>query len=290
MREAASLRSYQDWLRHGIRQLRDAGIEDAALEARLLLMAAAGFSRTDLISAEPDDMPEAAAERFERMLCERLTRRPLQHVLGTTEFYGLDFVSDARALVPRPDSETVVEAALNLLPPDTSTLVADLGTGSGCLLAAILAKRSAARGIGVEASPAAASLALENLDRLGLASRGTVFEGSWTDWADWGQAGLVISNPPYIASAEIATLAPEVRDHDPSSALDGGADGLVAYREIIDLAARCMAPGAWLVFEIGYDQKETVSGLLEAADFTGIGSARDLGGNDRAVWAQKRES
>jgi len=284
------VRTYQDWLRDGIRQLRDAGIEEAALEARLLLLAAAGLSRTELISAEPDEMPVLAAERFEGMLRGRLTRRPLQHILGTTEFYGLDFLSDARALVPRQDSEIVVEAALNLLPADKPMLVADLGTGSGCLLAAILANRPAARGVGVEASPAAASLAMENLDRLGLANRADVFEDSWTDWADWGQAGLIISNPPYIASAEIATLAPEVRDHDPLSALDGGADGLVAYREIVDLAARHMAPGAWLVFEIGYDQRVAVSGLLEAADFAGIGSAKDLGGNDRAVWAQKRES
>jgi release factor glutamine methyltransferase len=290
MRETPGVRTYQDWLRDGIRQLRDAGIEEAALEARLLLMAAAGLSRTELISAEPDEMPILAAERFEGMLRERLTRRPLQHILGTTEFYGLDFLSDARALVPRPDSETVVEAALNLLPADKPVLVADLGTGSGCLLVAILANRLAARGVGVEASPAAASLALENLDRLGLANRAAVFEGSWTEWTDWGQAGLIISNPPYIVSAEIAGLAPEVRDHDPLSALDGGADGLVAYREIVELAARHMAPGAWLVFEIGYDQKVTVSGLLEAADFTGIGSVKDLGGNDRAVWAQKRES
>jgi release factor glutamine methyltransferase len=119
--------------------------------------------------------------------------------------------------------------------------------------------------------------------------RAQLFEGSWADWEDWQTADLIISNPPYIASAEIAGLAPEVRTHDPMAALDGGLDGLAAYREIVSLAATRLRPGAWLVFEIGHDQKDAVCRLLEMAEFTEIGSSKDLGGNDRAVWGRKPE-
>lgn len=283
------MQTYQALLRAGIEGLREAGIEEAGHEVRLMMMAASGLSRTGLISAETDVVPDEVAGHFAGMLRKRQARQPLQHILGTTEFYGLEFLCDARALIPRPDSEIVVEAALCLIPEGEALAVADLGTGTGCLLAAILANRPEARGVGVEASPEAANLARENFARLGLETRATVFEGSWADWPDWYEAALIISNPPYIASAEIGSLAPEVRAHDPMAALDGGKDGLSAYRQIISLAGGTLKPGAWLVFEIGHDQKDAVTGLLEAENFTAIGAARDLGGNDRAVWGRKPE-
>jgi release factor glutamine methyltransferase len=148
--------------------LREAGIEEAGHEVRLMMVAASGLSRTGLISAETDIVPGEIAERFADMLRKRQARQPLQHILGTTEFFGLEFLCDARALIPRPDSEIVVEAALRLIPEGEAMTVADLGTGSGCLLAAILANRPQVRGVGVEASPQAASLARENFSRLGL--------------------------------------------------------------------------------------------------------------------------
>ncbi|MEZ5998020.1 MAG: peptide chain release factor N(5)-glutamine methyltransferase [Hyphomonas sp.] len=277
---------YVSLMAEAARRLAAAGVDEAQLEARLLMLAASGFSRAQLISAERDPVPTGIAEKFGAMIAERCMRRPLQHILGTTSFYGLDIVCDARALVPRADSECVVEAALALLPEDVPLRLADLGTGSGCLLAALLANRPLASGEGVEASAAAASLARENFSRLGLAPRASLFEGSWAEWHGWAGADLIISNPPYIAEAEIATLAPEVRTHDPLAALDGGADGLDAYREIVSLAAAQMKPGAWLVFEIGHDQDAAVRGLMSAAGFTRLGGARDLGGNDRAVWGQ----
>ncbi|WP_321490971.1 peptide chain release factor N(5)-glutamine methyltransferase [uncultured Hyphomonas sp.] len=283
------MRTYQALLRTGTQGLREAGIEEPAHEVRLMMMAASGLSRTALISAETDDVPGDVADRFTDMLRKRQARQPLQHILGTIEFYGLEFVCDERALIPRPDSEVVAEAALRLIPEGEAMTIADLGTGTGCLLAALLANRPNVRGAGIEASPQAASLARENLSRLGLEGRASVFEGSWADWPDWQAADLIISNPPYIASGKIAGLAPEVRTYDPMAALDGGEDGLEAYREIIALARQNMKPGTWLVFEIGYDQKETVSGLLGAAEFTAIGAAKDLGGNDRAVWGRKPE-
>ncbi|MCA8899788.1 MAG: peptide chain release factor N(5)-glutamine methyltransferase [Hyphomonas sp.] len=279
---------YAGCLREAAQRLGRAGIEEARLEARLLMLAASGLTAAGLISAERDEVPPGIAARFEAMIAERETRRPLQHIVGTVCFYGLDLLCDDRALIPRPDSEIVVEAALALLPEDRPVRVADLGTGSGCLLAALLSARPLASGEGVEASHEAAALARENLAGLGLDPRAGIFDGSWTEWEGWPAADLIISNPPYIASAGIATLAPEVRAHDPLAALDGGADGLDAYREIVSLAAAGMKPGAALVFEIGHDQKDAVCRLMSGAGFSAIGTAQDLGGNDRAVWGLKQ--
>jgi len=252
-----------------------------------LLAHVAGCQSADLIARGGDPVSDETIPAFSDVIARRATREPLQHILGTTEFYGLDFLSDARALIPRPDSEIVVEAALARIPEGQPVFVADLGTGSGCLLSAILANRPQASGEGVEASPEAAALARENLSRLGLSDRASVHNGPWSGWQKWNEADLIISNPPYIVSAEMAGLMPEVRDHDPAAALDGGADGLDAYREIVRLGATTMKPGAWLVFEIGYDQRESVSGLLEMAGFEAISCLNDLGGNDRAIVAQR---
>ena len=278
---------FDDLIRSATSRFREAGISDARQNAMLLMLDAFGGTHAGMIAAGAFPAPDAVRERFEALVTRRLSREPLQHILGNTFFYGLEIRSDARALIPRMDSETVVETALALTKPDFSGCVADLGTGTGCLLAAFLDQRPQAGGIGVEASPQAASLARENFEALGLQDRADVFEGSWADWPDWEKADLVMSNPPYIASGEIPALAPEVRAHDPLTALDGGPDGLAAYREIISLAARRLQPGARLVFEIGYDQKEAVCELLRAAEFSEIEAFRDLGGNDRAVSAQK---
>lgn len=265
-----------------------AGIEDARSNAMQLMLHAFGDTRTALISAGDAPVPKAVEDVFLAAAERRLTREPLQHITGTAHFYGLEFLSDARALIPRFDSETVVEQALALLPKEAPVKVSDLGTGSGCLLCALLVHRPLASGTGIEASPDAASLARENIAALGLNGRASVFDGSWADWTGWGEAGLIVSNPPYIARAEIESLAPEVRLHDPHAALDGGPDGLDAYRDIIRLAGERMAPGAWLVFEIGYDQRAAVLALMQAAGFADLGHCADLGGNDRCVWGRHR--
>lgn len=282
--------THDQLIQSAARRFREAGIPDARQNAMLLMLHAFDGTRASLILVEDKPAPEEVAEAYEAFVQRRLAREPLQHILGDTVFYGLRILTDGRALIPRPDSETVVEAALALIPEGEAVSIADLGTGSGCLLAAILHLRPDARGVGVEASREAASLAGENFAALGLTGRASLFEGSWADWSGWEQSDLVISNPPYIASGEIAGLSPEVRAHDPMKALDGGADGLNAYREIVALAEIRLKPGAWLVFEIGYDQKQAVTELLKAADFASIGTAMDLGGNDRAVWARKREN
>ena len=275
--------TFDELIRAAAKTLTKAGIEEARQNAMMLMLAAFGDTRAALISAGSSPVPKGVQDAFAAALVRRLTREPVQHILGHTSFYGLEILSDARALIPRVDSEIVVERSLALLPSGIPARVADLGTGTGCLLAAILSNRPLAAGTGVEASPAAASLARENFRQLGLEGRASVFEGSWAHWTGWGEADLIVSNPPYIASREIQSLEPEVRRFDPMAALDGGADGLEAYREIIRIAAARMKPGAPLVLEIGHDQRVPVLALLEAAGFAETAHWRDLGGNDRCV-------
>ena len=279
--------TFDQLMAEGAAALEEAGIVNARLESRWLLAHVTGHQSSELIIRGQDNVPEEAVGAFRNRVSRRAGREPIQHILGTTEFYGLEFLTDARALIPRPDSEIVVEAALGQLAPNEPARIADLGAGSGCLLAAILANRPLASGTGVEASAEAASLARENLLRLGLSARADVHEGRWSDWQGWSDVDLIISNPPYIPSGDLAGLMPEVRDHDPAAALDGGPDGLVAYREIVRIGAAAMKPGAWLVFEIGHDQAEAVIALLDAAGFQSVSLFRDLGGNDRAIIAKR---
>ena len=276
--------SYGEALRAGTKRLTDAGIEFAREDARAFLVWACDISAIDLISLEHEPVPAGLVSAYNAALDQRISGTPLQHIVGHSLFYGLRLKTDARALIPRSDSECVVDLALEYLPVGTPAHIADLGTGTGALLIALLATRQGLRGEAVEQSLNAAALAATNIAANGLQDRTTLFRGSWADWAGWSDADLIISNPPYIASDVIPTLTQDVRDHDPMEALDGGADGLGAYREIITLA-RAMKPGAHLVLEIGYDQKTAVTALLVAAGFTKFTHRQDLGGNDRAIAA-----
>jgi release factor glutamine methyltransferase len=269
------------------RALRAAGVSSPGVNVNRMIEAATGLTAMEEIAGERQTLTAAEAAALEAMAARRIAREPLQHILGWTWFYGLMIRCDARALIPREDSECVVEAALARFPAGRAGLVVDLGTGTGCLLAAVLSQRPDARGIGVEASAAAAGLARENLDALGLAARAEVFEGGWAEWAAWGRADLIISNPPYIAAPVIERLEPEVRDHDPQAALDGGADGLDSYREIIALGASGMKPGAWLVLETGFDQRVGVTALLEGYGYRALAAGQDLSGCDRWVAGRK---
>ena len=271
-------------VRTGTNAIKAIGSEDAGLEARTLLLFVTGRSRTDLYTREDDALSADEAERFVALVNERLTGTPLQHLIGTVDFRMITLKCDARALIPRPDSEIVVELALEQSDPLT---IADLGTGSGCLLLSFLSERPEVTGIGVDADGEALQLARENAAQLDLAARTEFFHGSWSAWTGWSDCDLIISNPPYIRSDVIPTLNPDVRDHDPMAALDGGHDGLDAYREIIQLGAEQMKTGAHLVLEIGYDQKQQVTDLLDLAGFGNLQHRQDLGGNDRAIAATK---
>ncbi|MEL6318635.1 MAG: peptide chain release factor N(5)-glutamine methyltransferase [Pseudomonadota bacterium] len=273
-------------LRRAAETLGAAGVDDAKLEARRLLEHASGLDRAQLIAEDQAPLGPEAAAALDAAVARRATHEPLAHILGAAPFHEIMIRTDARALVPRSDSEGVVELALELLPPGPVE-IADLGTGTGCLLLALLAARPDARGIGLDASSDAADLARENAAALGLSDRCTLLAKSWSDWTDDGRIDLVISNPPYIPSADIAGLAPDVRDYDPRAALDGGGDGLDAYREITALCADQLRPGAWLVLEIGWDQAAAVGALLTAQGFADLRLRQDLEGRDRALAARR---
>ena len=279
--------THSEILRLAAEKLQNAGLEDPRMEARRLICLVAGYTPATLISKEMDPASPELAQALDEAVRMRADRQPFAHIAGRADFYGLELWSDGRALIPRPDSECVVDLALRQLPADANWVLADLGTGTGALLAALLSQRPQTTGVAVEDSAAAISLADENFEKLGLTGRIQLVHSTWSDWSGWERCDLIISNPPYIASDVIPDLAPEVRDFDPVEALDGGLDGLAAYREIIAMGADRMKSGAHLVLEIGFDQKQAVSQLLTDTGFTRLEHRKDLGGHDRAIAAIK---
>lgn len=267
------------------RRLAQAGVASPRLDARLLAAAALGAdpSAVALRQVEPD---EASAGRFAELVERRAAREPVSRILGRREFWSLDFALGPDTLDPRPDSEILVQAVLDRLPAGPVRLL-DLGTGTGCLLAALLSERPDASGLGIDIAPGAVARARANLGALGLGQRAEVVEGSWLSGIA-GPFDAVLSNPPYIPTADLATLEPELA-FDPGRALDGGADGLDCYRTILLDAARVLAPGGLIAFEIGHDQGAEVAALLERSGFEGIAILPDLERRDRVVlgYAQK---
>lgn len=260
-------------------------------EARLLLKLALGLSDADLIARADTALAPAEAERLLALARRRAAGEPLARLFGRREFWSLDFVLSPETLVPRPETETLVEAALDAFPDRTLALrVLDLGIGSGAILAAILIERPAAFGVGVDLSEGAARQARDNLARLGLADRSAVLVGEWAGALD-GDFDLVLSNPPYIASADIAGLDLDVRGHDPHLALDGGTDGLAAYRALAADLPRLLARGGRAVLELGAGQEADVAALLAAAGLPPDGPARrDLSGIARAIVTVPQQS
>ena len=269
-------------------RLDTAGIADAALEAKYLVAAATGLEGASLIAEGRREVTADEAERLEAMAVRRLAREPLAHILGNQPFWTLDLEVTPDVLIPRADTETLVETALDLMPPASGIQrVLDVGTGSSAVLLAILKERPNAYGIGTDISQAALKIAERNAARNGLDGRTGFRETRWADGLKDGDFDLAVSNPPYIATSVIAGLEPEVRDHDPALALDGGADGLDAYRVLLPELFRVLKPGAPMAVEIGFDQAAPVSALASGAGFTGMAVRRDLGGNDRVVSALK---
>lgn len=280
--------SYSELLRDGMKQLSAAGLADERRDAKMLLLSAAGMTTGEFILREQDEADSGIAERFKAMLQRRCNREPVSLILGQVSFHGHVFATDARALAPRDDSEILVERALDLASDLEGGLVVDLGTGSGCLILSFLAARPGWSGIGLDKSSDALSLARENAECLGLSERVDWLEGGWTAASDaLKQADLVLSNPPYIPTSDIAGLSPEVRNHDPLLALDGGEDGLDCYRDILSLLADVMKPGARLVFEIGYDQAEALKTLISGYGFADFAVYKDFSGHNRVVEAVK---
>jgi release factor glutamine methyltransferase len=272
-------------------RFKSAGIDSADLDARMLAGAALGLDLTGLIAAATRIVTQDEATCLENFTQRRLAGEPVARILGVKEFWGLALQLSPATLVPRPDTETVVELALELERgehrPHTSRRIADLGTGSGAILLALLSEWRETTGIGTDISPQALQTASRNAARLGLASR-TAFVACDYAAALSGMFDLIVSNPPYIRSAEIQELGREVRDHDPRDALDGGADGLDAYRVLIPEAARLLAPGGTLIVEAGHGQTGAISELMATSGLTPERPPKaDLAGIPRAVAGRK---
>ena len=281
-----------DLVEETARELSAAGIDGARLDARLLVCAAAGASHAQLIADAGRPLDASAAHLARRHAARRCAGEPVSRILGEREFWSLTFSLDHATLDPRPDSETLVHAALDTVDAcgwrQRPLHILDLGTGSGCLLTALLHELPLACGVGVDISAAACRMARANAHAAGVAARARFVCASWTD-ALAGRFDLVVSNPPYIPTADIASLAREVREHDPHAALDGGADGLDEYRRLATDVRRVCDVDGWLLVECGDGQAETVRGLLRQAGWRVPGEAqavtRDLAGRERCVRA-----
>jgi release factor glutamine methyltransferase len=272
--------------------LRQAGIGSPELDARLLLCHAAGLTHEVTIARAHGDLGTAVAARLEALIARRLEREPVSRILGLREFYGRAFLVDPHTLDPRPDTETLIEAALELVASrglcNQPLSLLDLGTGTGCILITLLAELPEACGLGTDISAEALTVAATNAQRLGVAKRASFIASNWLDGIA-GKFDLIVSNPPYIPSAEIATLAEEVANHDPRAALDGGPDGLDAYRRIAARAGQVLAPSGRILVEIGSEQAGAVVEIFNQASLGVDGTRtvkRDLAGRPRVVMAE----
>lgn len=270
-------------------RLHAGGVAEATGDARFLLLGLLGLETRDLLIEGDRRVGAAGAAALAAALTRRLAGEPVARILGAWEFWGLPFRLGPDTLVPRPDTEILVEVALAVRPERAAPLrCLDLGTGTGCILTALLSERPRATGVGLDRSEGALRVARDNAVLNAVDDRARFVAGDWCD-ALRGRFDLVVSNPPYIARAVIATLAREVRGHDPEAALDGGTDGLDAYRRILDGAGARLAPGGLLVLEIGYDQAAAVTELARAAGYRERGLTRDLAGHDRVLCFDRPE-
>lgn len=256
--------------------------EGAWAEARMLTGHVTGLDLTGLVSDAGRVISGEDGRRLADLARRRLDGEPVQRLIGSAWFFGLEFRLSAETLVPRPDTETLVEVVLARIADVVRPRIADIGVGSGAILVALLSERADAIGIGVDVSEDALTTARANAEANGVGTRALFVRGSWVEPLT-GDFDAIVSNPPYIATEVIAGLDEEVRLHDPMRALDGGADGLDAYRVLAATIGERLKPGGLVAFEIGYDQAAAVSGLLRVAGFVSIEVIRDLGGRDRVV-------
>jgi release factor glutamine methyltransferase len=269
-------------------RLKAAGVDSPAIDARLLLEAAAGVTRVEVVTDPHREIPADAAAALDDYVTRRTRREPVSRILGRKGFWKLILTVTPDVLTPRPDTETVVDIALRNFPEAMSFSVLDIGTGSGAILLAILAERPAAKGLGTDLSEEALAVARDNAASLDLGGRAAFLRTSWAEGLGEDGFDLVGSNLPYIRSAEIETLDPEVRDHEPRLALDGGPDGLEAYRVLAPEVLRVLKPGGMFAVETGWDQGAEVKALFEAAGAQGVEIVKDLSDRERVVAGSKK--
>jgi release factor glutamine methyltransferase len=269
-------------------KLAAAGIEDPRREARYLICHALGVGPEAPVVAPDRVLQPPERARLDALLARRAEREPLSKIVGMREFWSLPFQVTAATLDPRPDSETVIEAALAAIADRAAPRrILDFGTGSGCLLLALLSELCAARGVGIDISAAALAIAARNAAALGLSERARFVQSDWghgiAGWFD-----LIVANPPYVPAAEIAALAPEVAYHEPRAALDGGRDGMDAYRALAPHVERLLAPAGIAIFEIGQQQADGISRILHSSGLVVHSYTYDIAGRVRCVAARRR--
>lgn len=264
-------------------RLKDAGIDQPSIDARLMLEVAANVTRTEIVTDPYRELTEAQVATLDEFLARRARREPVSHIIGRKGFWKILLQVNKDVLTPRPETEVIVDEVLKAFPEQMPFSMLDLGVGSGTILLAVLAERPAAKGLGVDASSEALAVARDNAANLDLNTRAALMHGDWTAGLADGNFDLVVSNPPYIPTAVIDTLEPEVRDHEPRLALDGGADGLDAYRLLAPEILRVLKPGGMFAVEIGYDQSKDVEALFNQAGAREVRTVKDLSTHDRVV-------
>ncbi len=270
-------------------RLREAQVDSPVIDARLLVEAAVGVTRTELITDPYRLLSPEQAATLDAYVARRSRREPVSHILGRKGFWKIMVQVDARVLTPRPETEVIVDHALRAFTEGERFSVLDLGVGSGALLLAILAERPAARGLGIDLSEDALAVARENAANLGLAGRTALLRGDWAAGLAGDAFELVVANPPYIRTEDLAALDPEVRDHEPRLALDGGDDGLRDYRVLAPEILRMLKPGGLFLVEIDADQGERVAALFQKAGAQGLGVLKDLCDKERVVTGRKKD-
>lgn len=276
------------------RRLAAAGVETARLDARLILGHVLGVDAARLLAHGDDTVDAAAGRLFASLLNRRERREPLSHILGEREFWSLPFRVTADTLTPRPDSETVIEAALawagaRPVADGADLRILDFGTGTGCLLLALLSEWPTATGLGVDISAAALAVASDNARALGLAARARFVESDWGQGVA-GRFDVIVANPPYIATGDLQGLAPEVAAFEPHLALLGGDDGLAAYRALTPWLARLLADDGAAFLEIGCGQADAVAAILAEYGLLTVGRIPDLAGIVRCLVARRQSS
>ncbi len=253
------------------------------LDARILVEAASGASRVDIIADGKRPLTPAQAAALQGLVARRLRREPISQILGRKGFWSVMLKVTPDVLTPRPETETLVELVLSAIPERRPFSLLDLGVGSGAILLAILSERPAGRGLGVDFSEEALAVARDNAASLGLSGRVALLRGDWTTGLGEASFDVVVANPPYVRSGDIASLAPDVREHEPRLALDGGADGLDAYRRLAPEILRVLRPGGLFAVEVGAGQARSVAALFRRAGAAELAGAKDHGRRVRVV-------
>lgn len=285
------MQTYKSLLKKGTEILKDAGIGEAGLDAWLLLEYAAGISRAYYYAHDTENVQQEVEKAYLELCFERGRHIPLQHLVHRAYFMEYEFYVDENVLIPRQDTETLVEIARDLLKDVQQPRILDMCTGSGCILISLLAHRADCSGVGADISAPALFVARHNAKSLGVEDRALFVESNiFSDVFFQEKDGkvperydMLISNPPYIPTRQIESLQEEVRLHDPFSALDGRSDGLYFYREITGQAQKYLKPEGWLLYEIGCDQGKEVAAIMELAGFVSVDVKKDLAGLDRVV-------